>query len=104
MSCVFQEAKVVDADGHLHLELLSTHIDKLDAEVQDIALNIGKKCLTPVGNTHCETAFWYNKCWKTADPKVINHFCFLVSLFNFCRFFSALFLNLKKSPKKGIFL
>lgn len=70
MSCVFHEAKVVDDEGHLHLEKLSAGIETLDEETQSIALQMGKKCLTPVGDTHCETAFWYHKCWKTADPKV----------------------------------
>lgn len=70
MSCVFHEGHVVDDEGHLHLEKLSAGIDTLDAETQQIALKMGMKCLTPEGNTPCETAFWYHKCWKTADPKV----------------------------------
>lgn len=69
MSCVFHQAKVVDDEGHLHLEKLAVGIEQFDAEVQQIALAMGKKCLTPEGNTPCETAFWYHKCWKTADPK-----------------------------------
>lgn len=70
MACVFQEADVVDAEGHLHLEKLANGLDNLDKEVQDIAMAMGKKCLRPEGTTPCETAFWFNKCWKTADPKV----------------------------------
>lgn len=69
MACVFREGKVVDDEGHLHLEKLAVGVEQFDAEVQSIAINMGKKCLTPEGNTPCDTAFWYHKCWKTSDPK-----------------------------------
>lgn len=71
MSCIFQEAKIVNENGELHLEKITTHLDRLDKEIQDIAYNMGKKCLRPQGETQCERAFWYHQCWKTADPKVI---------------------------------
>lgn len=64
--------RVVDDKGDLHLETLATHIEKLDKEIQDIAFNMGRKCLKPQGDNQCERAFWYHKCWKTADPKVNN--------------------------------
>lgn len=72
MSCIFHEAKMVDDDGHLHLEKLADGLDSLalDKELHEIALNMGKKCMKPEGNTNCETAFWYHKCWKSVDPKV----------------------------------
>lgn len=70
MDCIFQEAKVVDANGDVHLEKIQTHVDKLDKEFQDIVMAMGKKCLHPEGNTLCEKAFWFHKCWKTADPRV----------------------------------
>lgn len=69
MSCIFHEGKLVDDDGHLHMEKLSAGIAQLDAEVQDIANAMKTQCMKPEGNTHCETAFWYHKCWKTADPR-----------------------------------
>ncbi|XP_031628241.1 pheromone-binding protein-related protein 6-like [Contarinia nasturtii] len=69
MQCVFVEAKAVDEKGEVHLELLQLHIDDLDEEIQNIAIRMGKKCLHPVGETLCERAFWYHKCWKQADPK-----------------------------------
>lgn len=69
MSCIFHEAKVVDDKGDLHLEKLQTHVEKLDQEIQEIAFNMGRKCLRPQGDTQCERAFWYHKCWKSADPK-----------------------------------
>lgn len=78
MDCLFKEANVVDENGELHIEKLATHIEKLDEEIQLIAIHMGKKCLRPTGDNQCERAFWYHKCWKSADPKVIIiHFGFL---------------------------
>lgn len=70
MNCVFHEGHVVDDAGELHLEKLAEGVEMLGPEVEAIALAMGKKCLKPVGDTQCERAFWYHKCWKTADPKV----------------------------------
>lgn len=70
MNCVFHEAEVVDDKGEVHLEKLAAHVDKIDEELQDIAYNMGRKCLRPVGDSQCERAFWFHKCWKSADPKV----------------------------------
>lgn len=70
MNCIFHEAKVVDDNGEVHLEKIQVHIEKLDAELQEIAMNMGKKCLKPEGETQCDRAFYYHKCWKSADPKV----------------------------------
>lgn len=61
MDCLFKESRVVDDNGELHLEKLVTHIEKLDEEIQMIAINMGKKCLKPKGDTQCERAFWYHK-------------------------------------------
>lgn len=61
MDCLFKEAHVVDEDGELHLEKLATHIEKLDEEMQMIAIHMGKKCLRPKGDNQCERAFWYHK-------------------------------------------
>nr|AXS77544.1 odorant binding protein OBP12 [Sitodiplosis mosellana] len=69
MDCLFKEARVVDENGELHLEKLATHIEKLDEEIQMIAIRMGKKCLRVKGENQCERAFWHHKCWKTADPK-----------------------------------
>lgn len=70
MQCIFVEAKAVDENGEVHLEKLQTHIDSLDEEIRNIAIHMGKKCLYPQGETLCDKAFWFHKCWKTADPKV----------------------------------
>lgn len=70
MNCVFHEARVVDDDGELHLEKLADGLELLGPEIEAIMLPMGKKCLRPQGDTQCERAFWYHKCWKTADPKV----------------------------------
>lgn len=70
MYCLFEEAKVLDDKGEIHLEKIQTHIEKLDKEIQDIAYNMGKKCIHPQGDNQCERAFWFHKCWKMADPKV----------------------------------
>lgn len=70
MDCLFKEAHVVDEKGDLHLEKLATHVEKLDEEIQMIAINMGRKCLKVQGANQCERAFWYHKCWKSADPKV----------------------------------
>lgn len=69
MNCIFHEAKVVDDNGEVHLEKIQTHVEKLDKEIQEIVINMGRKCLKPQGDTQCERAFWYHKCWKSADPK-----------------------------------
>lgn len=73
MDCLFKEAKVVDDNGELHMEKLATHIERLDEEIQLIAIHMGRKCFKPKGDNQCERAFWYHKCWKTADPKVSNY-------------------------------
>ncbi|XP_037046432.1 pheromone-binding protein-related protein 6-like [Bradysia coprophila] len=69
MNCVFHEGHVVDDNGELHLEKLAEGVEMLGPEVEAIALAMGKKCLKPEGETQCDRAFWYHKCWKTADPK-----------------------------------
>lgn len=63
----------MDENGDLHLERLAEGLDMLKPEIQEIALGMGKKCMKPAGDTLCEKAFWYHKCWKTADPKVSFH-------------------------------
>lgn len=70
MHCVFVEANAVDEHGEVHLEKLQVHIEDLDREIQNIAIHMGKKCLYPEGETLCDKAFWFHKCWKTNDPKV----------------------------------
>lgn len=67
MHCVFHEAQVLDDEGEVHLEKMH---EMLPQSMHDIALNMGKKCLYPVGDSQCERAFWLHKCWKMADPKV----------------------------------
>lgn len=42
MHCLFVEAKAVDENGDVHLELLQLHIDDLDREIQNIAIHMGK--------------------------------------------------------------
>lgn len=70
MNCIFHEARLVDDNGELHLEKLAAGIERLGPEVNEIALNMAKKCLKPEGANLCEKAFWYHRCWKQADPKV----------------------------------
>lgn len=41
---------------------------------------MGKRCLYPIGDNLCEKAFWLNKCWKEADPKVK---IYLLSIFKY---------------------
>lgn len=67
---MFVEAKAVDENGEVHLELLQVHIEELDSEIQTIAIRMGKKCLYPQGETLCDRAWWFHNCWKKADPKV----------------------------------
>lgn len=86
MDCLFKEAGVVDEHGELHMEKLVTHIEKLDDEIQMIAINMGKKCLKPQGDNQCERAFWYHKCWKMADPKVIFASLFFSQSYRFTTF------------------
>ncbi len=70
MNCIFVEAKVVDDNGDVHFEKIETHIDKLDAEIQDIAKNFLANCRNIKGDDPCERAFSVHKCWKLHDPKV----------------------------------
>lgn len=94
MNCIFHEARVVDENGEVHLEMIH---DMLPDSMQDIALHMGKKCLYPQGETQCDRAFWLHKCWKTADPKVSNfNLKSVVITSNNCLIlfnFSALFLT-----------
>ncbi|XP_034487221.1 general odorant-binding protein 83a-like [Drosophila innubila] len=66
MYCVFDETDVLHEDGEVHLEKL---LDRLPDSMHDIAVNMGKRCLYPKGDTKCERAFWLHRCWKQADPK-----------------------------------
>nr|ANA52575.1 odorant binding protein 1 [Bradysia odoriphaga]AWC08412.1 odorant-binding protein 1 [Bradysia odoriphaga] len=66
MNCLFHEARVVDENGEVHLEMVH---ELLPESMKDIALNMGKKCLYPKGETQCDRAFWLHSCWKKADPK-----------------------------------
>lgn len=70
MHCVFKEVKLIDADGNLNLDKLVGHLEFIGEEVSRIAMQMGKPCLRPEGNTPCERVYWYHKCWKTNDPKV----------------------------------
>lgn len=69
MNCLFHEMEVVDERGHVHLEKVQDAYGDSE-EMHLILLNMGKRCLYPKGDTLCEKAFWLNRCWKQADPKV----------------------------------
>lgn len=69
MNCMFHEMEVVDDSGRIHLEKVQDAFG-YDEEMHLILLNMGKRCLYPKGDSLCERAFWLNKCWKNADPKV----------------------------------
>lgn len=93
MYCIFDEADVLHDDGEVHLEKV---LDLLPDSMHDIALNMGKKCLYPKGDTNCERAFWLHSCWKKADPVVskrINIFnwqlCEMISFM--CFLYSTIF-------------
>lgn len=68
MHCIFVQAEVYHDNGSLNLPLL---YEKLPASMKYVGLKMGSQCLVPVGDTACERAFWYNKCWKSKDPVVI---------------------------------
>lgn len=70
MQCLFEQINSVDEHGEVHLEKLQIHIEGWDREIQNIAIHMGKKCLYPEGDTLCDKAYWYHRCWKTQDPKV----------------------------------
>lgn len=70
MNCVFHEAYVIDDAGELHLEKLIESIELFGDEIEKVFLHMGKRCMRTQGDTQCERAFWYHKCWKTSDPKV----------------------------------
>lgn len=71
MLCLFEKAGFLNDAGDLHIQRLIEHIeDNYSDEVQDIAMNMGKRCLRTQGDNQCERAFWFHKCWKTSDPRV----------------------------------
>lgn len=86
MNCVFHELKVVDDNGELHFEKISAGIERLAPDVQEILMNMGKKCLKPEGDNLCERAFWFHKCWKTVDPKV-SIFLDMLYIYKICHHF-----------------
>ncbi|XP_062538792.1 pheromone-binding protein-related protein 6-like [Armigeres subalbatus] len=65
MQCLFEKFRFTDDKGELHLGKL---LDSVPEDFEDIALQMGSRCTKPKGKTQCERAFWYHKCWKTADP------------------------------------
>ncbi|CAD7090618.1 unnamed protein product [Hermetia illucens] len=66
MNCLFHEAGLVNDDGQVDLEMLYA---MLPDNLKEIALNMGKQCMTPQGDNLCEKAWWFHQCWKKADPK-----------------------------------
>ncbi|XP_031628634.1 pheromone-binding protein-related protein 6-like isoform X2 [Contarinia nasturtii] len=69
MYCVFEVLELINDQGQLFIMKLADHIESnYDEEVQNIAFQMGRKCLRPEGENNCEKAFWYHKCWKTRDP------------------------------------
>lgn len=67
MYCVFDEMDVLHDDGEVHLEKV---LDLMPDSMHDLAINMGKRCLYPKGDTTCDRAFWLHSCWKKADPVV----------------------------------
>ncbi|XP_005176973.2 general odorant-binding protein 83a [Musca domestica] len=65
MYCVFDEMDVLHDDGEVHLEKV---LDLMPDSMHDLAINMGKRCLYPKGDTTCDRAFWLHSCWKKADP------------------------------------
>ncbi|XP_053682841.1 general odorant-binding protein 83a-like [Sabethes cyaneus] len=65
MNCLFHKSNLTDDKGELHLGKMMEVIPK---EYENIALKMGIKCTKPKGKSLCERAFWFHKCWKTADP------------------------------------
>lgn len=102
MSCLFHELNVVDDKGDLHFEKISVHIDKLDEELQEIAYRMGRKCLRPEGDNVCERAFWFHKCWKSADPKVTQLSCNFIQFRLLIYFFSLFILKLFSALLLGL--
>lgn len=98
MYCVFEVLELINDKGQLFIMKLADHIESnYDDEVQNIAFQMGRRCLRPPEDeNNCEKAFYYHKCWKTRDPVVcFVHFNFIhiVLKFNFI-FVSALFPDL----------
>lgn len=73
---MFHEMEVVHDNGNVDLEKVQDAYGDND-EMHLILLNMMKRCLYPKGDNLCEKAYWLNKCWKNADPKVISSFWFL---------------------------
>lgn len=89
MYCVFEVTELINDKGDLFIMRLADHIESnYDDEVQNIAFQMGRKCLRAEGDNNCEKAFWYHKCWKSKDP-IVSFFlkictilkCFLIFLF-----------------------
>lgn len=69
MYCLFEQEQVLDDKGELDMMKVIDRLDDLDVSVQNIILNMGRRCVRPPrGKDKCERAFWYHKCWKAADP------------------------------------
>lgn len=69
MYCMFEQSQTLDDKGEIDMAKLIENLEHYDEEVQNIGLNMGRRCLRPRGRDKCERAFWYHKCWKTTDPK-----------------------------------
>lgn len=80
MYCVFEMTELINDKGDLFIMKLADHIESnYDDEVQNIAFQMGRKCLRAEGDNNCKKAFWYHKCWKSKDPVV----CFFFFSLNF---------------------
>ncbi|XP_033149915.1 uncharacterized protein LOC108603747 [Drosophila busckii] len=66
MNCLFHELEVVDDNGDVHLDTLYHSVPH---SIRAHLMDMSAKCLHPVGDTLCEKAWWFNQCWKKADPE-----------------------------------
>lgn len=76
MYCIFEVLELINDKGELFIMKLADHIESnYDEEIQNIAFQMGRKCLRPPDNeSNCEKAFYYHQCWKTRDPVVRSFF------------------------------
>lgn len=104
MYCVFEVLELINDKGDLFVMRLADHIESnYDDEVQQIAFNMGRKCLRPEGDNNCEKAFWYHKCWKSKDAVVrilTSVHKSIVIIFNKCSL-SALFPDLVRFARQS---
>lgn len=72
MRCMFESVGIIDRKTkEFSYEKL---MKKVPEEFEEMAKGYITACSNPVGANNCETAFWFNNCWRNYDAYVRNIF------------------------------